>query len=84
MSFRTNCGAKVGNGTKSRAECGARVQGSERFGLAAFLDTETTGLAEDDEVIELSIALFEFDREAGSFVGSIDRYTGLREPHCIT
>ena len=80
MSFCTSCGHAIENDAEFCTGCGTRAKGSERFGLAAFLDTETTGLAEEDEVIELSIALFEFDRTTGTLVRSVASYTGLREP----
>ncbi|WP_200760505.1 exonuclease domain-containing protein [Effusibacillus dendaii] len=54
---------------------------SETHGLAAFIDVETTGLDPfDDEIIEFSIVLFEFDRKTGEFTDIIDEYTGLKEP----
>jgi len=50
-------------------------------GIAGFLDVETTGLSHTyDEVIELAICLFEFDRETGEVTGIVDGYVGLREP----
>ena len=80
MSFCTSCGNGIENDAEFCTGCGTRAKSSERFGLAAFLDTETTGLTADDEVIELSIALFEFDRNTGKLVRSLASYTGLREP----
>jgi len=51
------------------------------WGRAALLDVETTGLSPDtDEILELSITLFAFERNQGRIIGIIDEYTGLREP----
>jgi DNA polymerase-3 subunit epsilon len=50
-------------------------------GLAGFIDVETTGLsAEIDEIIELAVYLFAFDRQTGDVPGIVDSYCGLREP----
>ncbi len=57
---------------------------SPRFpNLCAIVDVETTGLdAGEDEILELAIVLFDFDRATGK-VGSIrEQYVGLREPEC--
>ncbi|MEA1962457.1 MAG: exonuclease domain-containing protein [Bacillota bacterium] len=51
--------------------------------LAAVLDTETTGLSNRDEVIELAIILFKFDAQSGRVIEILDQYTGLREPSCV-
>lgn len=52
-----------------------------KYGLAAFVDTETTGLNnQEDEVVELSIFLFVFNRSTGQIMGISDEYTGLRDP----
>gem|GEM_PF-2053996 len=53
------------------------------WGIAAFVDTETTGLDyHHDEVIELAIVLFAFDRNTGSIIGVLDEHVGLRDPSC--
>jgi DNA polymerase-3 subunit epsilon len=50
-------------------------------GLACFVDVETTGLsAKTEEIVELAVCLFEFQRESGEITRVVDRYTGLREP----
>lgn len=56
-------------------------QVDKRCGLAAFVDVETTGLStRSDEVVELAIALFAFDRDTGEIKGIVDEYSGLRDP----
>ena len=47
---------------------------------AVVLDTETTGLGPDDEVIELGMARVAFDPTFGRIDHVIDTFCGLREP----
>lgn len=49
---------------------------------ALFLDVETTGLEERDEVIELALLPFAYDRDTGRIVEVIEKeaYAGLRQP----
>lgn len=50
------------------------------WGVAAIVDTETTGLdPRRHEVVELAIVLFAFDRHRGHVYGVVDEYSGLRE-----
>ncbi len=52
-----------------------------QFGIAGFLDVETTGLSPyDHEVIEFALALFKYDRVSGEIMEIVDQYVGLREP----
>jgi len=52
-------------------------------GIAAVLDIETTGLrARDDEILELALSLFRYDRITGEVVETVGEYDGLREPRC--
>ncbi len=53
----------------------------DTFGLACFLDVETTGLSSAyDEIVELALCLFEFRRDTGEITEVVDQYVGLREP----
>lgn len=47
---------------------------------AAFIDVETTGLSNEDEIVELAISLFKFDTTTGQILEVKKRYSGLREP----
>jgi len=50
-------------------------------GTAAVLDVETTGFcAYREEVLELAITLFRYDRVKGNVLDVVSEYSGLREP----
>jgi DNA polymerase III subunit epsilon len=54
------------------------------IGTAAVLDVETTGFSHcNDEIIELAMTLFRYDRVAGHVLGIVGEYSGLREPSCL-
>lgn len=62
---------------------GSVVEVRPEWGLAGFIDVETTGLSPYyDEVVELALVLFAFARETGEIMGIVDEYVGLREPSC--
>ncbi|BAS26195.1 exonuclease [Limnochorda pilosa] len=49
--------------------------------MAGVVDVETTGLSpRRDEIVELALILFAFDRATGHIQGVVDEYSGLREP----
>lgn len=49
--------------------------------VALCLDTETTGLNPDeDRIIELGIAVFEYNPETAEIIRVIDRYSGFEDP----
>jgi len=51
------------------------------LGYAAIVDVETTGFSHSsDEVVELGVLLFSFDRATGSPVEIVAEYAGLRDP----
>ncbi len=54
------------------------VDKSKYDNKVVILDTETTGLTYNDEFIEISLLLAEFDENGSLEV--VDEYTGLREP----
>ncbi|MFW6029471.1 MAG: exonuclease domain-containing protein [Halanaerobiales bacterium] len=51
----------------------------KKTGMGGYIDVETTGLSNFDEIIEFAICLFEFEWESGKILGVVDRYSGLRE-----
>ncbi len=53
----------------------------EKYGQAAMVDVETTGLdATEHEILELAVILFTFQRSTGQIIRIKDGYAGLREP----
>lgn len=58
-----------------------RGEGAPSLGVAGMVDVETTGLSPRyDEIVELALILFAFDRETGEILGVVEEYAGLREP----
>jgi len=57
------------------------LMGSVR--TAALLDVETTGFSSyADEIVELAITVFRYDRVRGQVLEVNSKYSGLREPSC--
>ena len=53
------------------------------YGIAGCIDVETTGLSPyTNEIIELGLVLFAFNRQTGKIIEVLEEYTGLREPVC--
>ena len=56
-------------------------QQTANLGYAAVVDVETTGFSHsNDEVVELGLLLFSFDRVTGAPVEIVAEYNGLRDP----
>ena len=52
-------------------------------GTAAVLDVETTGFSPSyEQILELAITLFHYDRVNGQVLEVVSEYCGLREPSC--
>lgn len=49
---------------------------------AVIVDCETTGLGNNDEVIELALLRFRYSRLSGRILQVLGNYSGLREPAC--
>lgn len=47
-----------------------------------IVDCETTGFSNRDELIEIGILAFDFNRATGEVHDVVDQYSGLREPSC--
>ena len=53
------------------------------IGLAAAVDLETTGFSPyNEEIVELAITVFRYDRVKGQLLEVVSEYSGLREPSC--
>ncbi len=64
-----------------QGKLGARSVSLGSSGVGAIVDVETTGLEPDrDEVIELAILLFSFERSSARIIRIVDEYVGQREP----
>lgn len=73
------------NKTKNKSlsivsRCDTKIDCSKN-GIAVFVDVETTGLSPvADEIVELALCLFLFDRKSGEIIEIIEEYTALRDP----
>lgn len=63
-----------------RSDLMATIFSQTKQGAAAFIDVETTGLSNQDEIVELAISLFQFDTDTGEILKVKERYSSLREP----
>ena len=63
-----------------RSDLMATIFSQTKEGAAAFIDVETTGLSNQDEIVELAISLFQFDTDTGEILKVKERYSSLREP----
>ena len=53
------------------------------IGTGAIIDVETTGFSPyTEEIVELAITVFRYDRAQGRVLEIISEYSGLREPSC--
>lgn len=53
------------------------------IGTGAVVDVETTGFSPySEEIVELAITVFPYDRVKGHVLGAVSEYCGLREPSC--
>lgn len=53
----------------------------DKIRIAGIIDVETTGFSPyKEEIIELGLVLFSFNRSTGQVIDLVDEYTGLREP----
>jgi len=50
--------------------------------LASIIDVETTGLSNNDDIIEIGILTFKYSKLTGNFINKISEYHSLNEPHC--
>ena len=55
-------------------------EGTDSIMLGCVVDVETTGFSPIDEVVEIGLVLFAFERQNGQILGIIEEYAGLREP----
>lgn len=53
---------------------------SDRVGTGCIIDTETTGLDKSDEVIEIALRLFKYDRDTLRIARTTDCYNALNQP----
>jgi DNA polymerase-3 subunit epsilon len=59
------------------------VRPASAIGTAAVLDIETTGFSPlRDEIVELAMTLFRYDRATGHLLEIGKEYSSLREPSC--
>lgn len=53
---------------------------SQKVSKCAVVDLETTGLSNDDQIIDLGMILFFYDKKTGEILERLDSYFGQQEP----
>ncbi len=56
------------------------AENKELIRTGAVLDTETTGLKKSDEIIEIALRTFQFNKNTGELIALLDTYSALQEP----
>ncbi len=90
FSRQSNSGSKQSRRLLKRLDNAADLDGSSNpghiipllTGRGVIVDCETTGFSGRDELIEIGLIAFDFNRATGEIYKTVDQYNGLREPRC--